>query len=40
MLNCVGNYRTIKTIAFLPLAIEHMSAYMCGITDLTLGVSG
>ena len=22
------------------LAIEHMSAYMCGITDLTIGVSG
>ena len=26
--------------AFLFLAIEHMSAYMRGITDSTLGVSG
>ena len=25
---------------FFVLAIEHMGAYICGITDLTLGVSG
>ena len=36
-------YRTLEL--FCPgipftLAIEHMSAYMCGITDHTLGVSG
>jgi hypothetical protein len=26
--------------AFFALAIEHMSAYICGITDWTFGVSG
>ena len=30
----------ILCATFCTLAIEHMSAYMCGITDLTFGVSG
>jgi hypothetical protein len=36
-------YRTQKNICLaspFTLAIGHMSAYTCGITDLTLGVSG
>ena len=37
-------YRTLENIfspgIFFTLAIEHMSAYMCVITDLTFGVSG
>jgi hypothetical protein len=31
----------LKTFsASFTLAIEHISAYICGITDQTLGVSG
>jgi hypothetical protein len=40
MPDLLGTEHILSGKTHFKLAIEHMRAYMCGITDLTLGVSG